>query len=90
MSVDAAIERYGLLVERVFSQAKPFGGDGKFSASKLEDVIKRIIEEHTGEADERMMDPQSEGTGCKTYVIYRSPKNVLTLLFLASCARCRH
>ena len=69
MSADEAIEHYGTLAQRVFSDAKLIGGDGKFKASKLEDVLKEIIEKKTGQADERMMDPRPEGEVCKTCVI---------------------
>jgi hypothetical protein len=74
MSVTEAIEHYGTLAQRVFSDAKLIGGDGKFKASKLEEVIKEIVEAKTGRADELMMDPRPEGEACKTYAFpkYRS------------------
>ena len=68
MPVDEAIAHYGTLTERVFSTVKPFGRDGKFSATKFEEVIKQIVQERTGNADERMMD--TEGAGCKMYVVH--------------------
>jgi hypothetical protein len=68
MSVDEAIVQYAEFAESVFSQVKsPFSRDGRFSATKFEQVIKKIVSERTGEADERMMD-RSEGA-CKTYAV---------------------
>jgi hypothetical protein len=68
MSTTEAIEHYGTLAQRVFSDAKLVGGEGRFKASKLEDAIKEIVEKKTGRADEPMMDPRPEGEACKTYV----------------------
>ena len=67
MSVTESIEHYGTLSQRVFSDAKLIGGDGKFKATKLEDEIKEIVKAKTGRADEPMMDPRPEGEACKTY-----------------------
>jgi hypothetical protein len=69
MSVTEAIEHYGTLAHTVFSDAKPFRGDGKFKATKLQDVIKEIVEAKTGQADEPMMDPRPDTEACKTYAI---------------------
>ena len=66
MSMDDAIECYVNLSKEVFS-AKQIGRDGKFKASKLEEVLKRVIKQHTGNADEQMMDKRSDGQVCKTY-----------------------
>jgi hypothetical protein len=70
MSVTEAIAYYGTISERVFSDVKPFGRDGKFKASKLEQVIKEIVKERTEREDERMVDTRSEDEGCKTYVVH--------------------
>jgi hypothetical protein len=67
MSVTEAIEDYGTLAQRVFSDANLIGGDGKFKATKLEDVIKGIIEKKTGRKDELMMDLRPGA--CKTYAL---------------------
>ena len=68
MSVTEAIELYETLVETVFADVKVIGGHSKFKATKLEAVIKKIVTERTGHADERMMDTR-EGEVCKTYVL---------------------
>jgi hypothetical protein len=67
MSVTEAIACYGTLAKTVFSSVKRTGGEGRFRATKLEQVIKEVIRERTGHPDERMMDTRSEGKGCKTY-----------------------
>jgi hypothetical protein len=68
MSVDNAIDRYDSLAKRVFSEGKKIIGDGKFKASVLEDVVKKIVEAETGDADTRMMETSSDGQVCRTYV----------------------
>jgi hypothetical protein len=70
MSVDEAIMHYGNLARTVFSTVKPLGRDTKFSATRFEEVIKQIVYEYTGKADECMMDSRSEDAGCKTYAVY--------------------
>ena len=69
MSVAEAIERYRTLTERVFSSTKLISGDGKFKASKLEEVIKEIVKEKLGHPDALMLDSRPEGEVCKTYEI---------------------
>ena len=90
MSVTDVIKNYGTLADRVFSDAKLVGGDAKFKASKLEEVIKEIVEEKTGRADELMMDARPEGEVCKTYAV---PGRVLRSEAdrpSASCVLCPH
>jgi hypothetical protein len=67
MSVDEAIEHYGLLSEQVFSKVKSTG-DGKFMASKLEQVIKKIVCDVTQDTETRMLDLRPEHEVCRTYV----------------------
>jgi len=72
MSVTEAIEFYGTLAETVFADVKVIGGHSKLKATKLEDAMKKIVTERTGNADERMMDTR-EGEVCKTYVVENLP-----------------
>jgi hypothetical protein len=72
MSVEEAIEAYGTLVKKVFRDGRKVTGDGKFRASILEDVIKRIVKEKTGDADSRMLNDSPDGQACKTYHFYFS------------------
>ena len=67
MSVDEAIERYGLLAEKVFSTVKT-AGDGKFMASKFEKVIKKIVHDVTQDTEARMLDPRLDNEVCRTCV----------------------
>ena len=67
MSVAEAIACFGTLAKTVFSDVKRIGGEGRFRATKLEQVIKEVVRERTGHPDERMMDTRAEGKGCKTY-----------------------
>ncbi|KAF8586137.1 FabD/lysophospholipase-like protein [Ramaria rubella] len=71
MSVAKAIEYYGTLAQRVFSDMKPFGKDGKFKASKLEEVIKEIVNEKTQDREECLLSGRGN-QGCKTFVCTRT------------------
>jgi hypothetical protein len=70
MSVAEAITRYKTLAQRVFSDPRLIGGNGKFKASKLEQVLKEIVKEKTGQPDELMMDRRLEAQVCKTYAVF--------------------
>ena len=67
MSVDEAIKHYSLLSEQAFSKMKS-AGDGKFMASKLEKVIKKVVRDVTQDTKTRMLDPRSGNELCRTYV----------------------
>jgi hypothetical protein len=66
MPIAEAIGCYGTLAERVFSSTKLTRGEGKFRASKLEEVVKEIVGEKLGDPDVRMLDTRPEGDACKT------------------------
>ena len=89
MSVAEAIECYGTLAERVFSTTKRIG-DGRFKASKLEEVIKEIVREKLGDPDARMLDARPESDGCKTYVVPNCPSRCEADQPLGSFAPCLH
>ncbi len=67
-SVPEAIDKYRTLAKEVFSSKKMKGKYGIFKASKLEQVIKGVIEEKlgAGRADERMFTSTEGGKFCKT------------------------
>ena len=65
MTVDEAIQHYGLLSEQVFSKVKSTG-DGKFMASTLEKIIKNIVRDVTQDAETRMLDLRSDDEVCRT------------------------
>ena len=69
MSVQKAVACYGTLATPVFSNVKQIGGDGRFKASNLEEVIKAIVKEQTGQENEHMMGTPPHGKGCKTYAV---------------------
>lgn len=67
MSVDDALRKYAELAKDVFSE-KQLLGDGRFKASKLEEVIKKVVAEQPAalyNAEARMRDDGS--VVCKTY-----------------------
>ena len=51
MDIDTAINTYNNLVQQVFSDPKRWPGDGRFKATKLEEVIKSIVENVTGDPE---------------------------------------
>ena len=67
MSVGDAIKCYNDLSETVFSDTK-LGGDGKYKATTLENVIKDIVKEKAGDPEAPLFDDGSRGRVCKTYV----------------------
>lgn len=67
LTIDDAIEQYGQFARYVFSDKKWKGQDGTFKATKLEEIIKKIVKTCgiEGSADERMMDPRPADQVCK-------------------------
>ena len=68
MSVADAIKAYATFSEQTFSDTTLIGN--KFKASTFERAIKGIVEQRTGEPDQRLI----EDSGCKTYVTTIAPR----------------
>ena len=56
MGVDTAIDAYNSLVQQVFSDQKRWPGNGRFKATKLEEVIKAIVRDVTGNPEEPLLE----------------------------------
>jgi hypothetical protein len=56
MDVDAAIDAYNNLAQQVFSDPKQWPGDGRFKATKLEEVIKSVVRDVTGNPEEPLLE----------------------------------
>ena len=56
MDVDTAINRYNNLAQKFFSDPKQWPGDGRFKATKLEEVIKSVVREVTGNPEEPLLE----------------------------------
>jgi len=56
MGVDTAIDVYNDLAQQVFSDPKQWPGDGRFKATKLEEVIKSIVRDTTGNPEEPLLE----------------------------------
>ncbi|KAG9087196.1 hypothetical protein FRC06_002686 [Ceratobasidium sp. 370] len=70
MSVDDARNSYSKLATGVFSDKRLINlGGPVFKTSKLEQILKAIIAEKTGNPHERMINPQATDNDCKVYVI---------------------
>lgn len=66
MTVDEAIKAYRTMSAKVFSETKILG-DGKFKATNLEDAIREILAEQTGNPKEMML-PSDDAIRPKWYV----------------------
>jgi hypothetical protein len=56
MDVDTAINAYNSLTQQVFSDQKRWPGDGRFKATKLEQVIKSVVQDVTGDPEEPLLE----------------------------------
>jgi len=65
MDIGTAIKHYDTMVKHVFSHPKGRPGDGKFKATKLEEAIKSIVKEVTGDSESPLLE-QNLSTGCRT------------------------
>ena len=64
MDVDTAIKRYDDIAKQVFSDTKRWG-DGKFKANKLEEVIKSVVQDMTGDSESPLLVDDEPGV-CRT------------------------
>ena len=65
MDVDAAINSYSNLAQQVFSDPKRWPADGRFKATKLEEAIKSVVRDVTGNPDEPLLEV-STAPVCRT------------------------
>ena len=65
MDVDTAINHYRDLVKQVFSASKRWPGDGRFKATKLEEVIKSAVRDVTGDPEEPLLEISNTSV-CRT------------------------
>ena len=65
MDVDAAIRHYIELTKHVFSDPKRWGGNSKFKARKLEEAIKCVVKEITGDSESALLEGDEAGI-CRT------------------------
>ncbi|CAE6403507.1 unnamed protein product [Rhizoctonia solani] len=82
MPIEKAIPGYAKLSKEVFQDTK-LGGTTMYKATKLQDALKRMIREATGN-EEEMMNEREEHDGCKTIVFAMAQHNLnagLPILF---------
>ena len=65
MDVDTAINYYNNLAKQVFSASKRWPGDGRFKATKLEEVIKSAVRDVTGDPEQPLLEI-GDGSVCRT------------------------
>jgi len=56
MDVETAIDSYNNLAQKVFSDRKQWPGDGRFKATNLEEVIKSVVQDVTGNPEEPLLE----------------------------------
>ncbi|KAG8746892.1 hypothetical protein FRC12_014188 [Ceratobasidium sp. 428] len=78
LDIDQAITAYSKLVESVFSEKKSISmsGSGTFKAGKLEEELKNMVREATGDEDALMMRTQHNEDDCKVMVFAMSEHNM--------------
>ncbi|KAG8721592.1 hypothetical protein FRC09_007665 [Ceratobasidium sp. 395] len=78
LNADQAIAAYSKLVESVFSEKKILSTSGSetFKAGKLEEELKRMVREATGDEDTLMMGTQHGENDCKVMVFAMSKHNM--------------
>ena len=64
MDIDTAIKHYDNLSEDVFSDLKKWG-DGRFKATKLEEAIKSVVNDVTGDPESPLLESDEPGV-CRT------------------------
>ena len=65
MDVETAIESYNNLAQQVFSDRKRWLGDGKFKATNLEQVVKSVVRDVTGNPEEPLLEVDNPSL-CRT------------------------
>jgi len=65
MDVDTAIKHYGTLAKHVFSNPKRWQGEGKFKATRLEEAMKAMVRDATGDPESLLLE-HDETTRCRT------------------------
>ena len=67
MDVDTAIDSYSNLAQQVFSDPKRWPADGRFKATQLEEAIKSVMRDVTGNPDEPLLElGVSTASVCRT------------------------
>ena len=56
MDVETAIDSYNNLAQQVFSDPKRWPGDGRFKATNLEEAIKSVVRNVTGNPEEPLLE----------------------------------
>lgn len=64
MDIDTAIRHYDQLAEYVFSDPK-WVGDGKFKAGRLEEAVKSVVRDTTGDSESALLEANEAGI-CRT------------------------
>ena len=65
MDVNTAIDSYNNLAQHVFSDPNQFPADGRFKATKLEQAIKSVVCDVTGNPEEPLLEV-GNATVCRT------------------------
>ncbi|KAJ7118653.1 acyl transferase/acyl hydrolase/lysophospholipase [Mycena crocata] len=75
MPVDQAIQCYDDMSSKIFRKSNLLG-DGKYSASTMEKVIKAIVKDRTGDSETPLVDDGALGGKCRTFVCSMNALNM--------------
>ena len=64
MPIQKAIQEYSNLMETVFTDKKSIGSTA-YKGTKLQDALKTMVRDATGDEDEKMLESKSDSE-CKT------------------------
>lgn len=68
MSIDDTIRQYIRLASDIFCEQNAIRGSGMSNEARLEEGLRNIVQETTGNADEMMMEEKPQQAKCKVYV----------------------
>ncbi|KAJ7157813.1 hypothetical protein C8R46DRAFT_1040077 [Mycena filopes] len=71
MSVDDAIACYVEFSKKVLGKTKSTLGEGRYSATIFENIVKTLVRKRTGDAETPLLDDGALGGVCKTFVCAR-------------------
>lgn len=74
LTTEQALTEYSVLTGEVFKERKTrwLGNDGKYKATKLETVVKALVQKYgaANDPDESLLDERAEAPGaCKAFIV---------------------
>jgi len=70
VGIDTAIDAYNSLAQQVFSDQKRWPGDGRFKATTLEEAIKSLVQDVTGDPKEPLLEVNNTSAAERKFAIF--------------------